>query len=77
MLLDYLYLDRELYGLEEEDKWNVNHTIAIVLITYTGLIFCVAGCIMSGYHGRLACYGSTTNEQIQGKYEGGLENPYD
>ena len=76
MLLDYLYLDKQLYGLEEEDKWNVNHIIAIALISYTGLIACCVGC-MSGYHGKLACYGATTNEEMRGKYDGGLGNPYD
>ena len=43
---------------------------------YSSLITCCVGCL-SGYHGKLACAGVTTNEEIRGKFENGGINPYD
>ena len=44
------------------------------LLVFTALIsLCVGG--LSCYHGKLACSGMTTNEELRGKY--GAGNPYD
>merc|ERR1712054_157817 len=45
---------------------NTAHSFAVGLACYTGIIVCCVGCL-SGYHGKLACDGVTTNEEIRGK----------
>ena len=49
--------------------------VALILVCYTGMItLCVGG--LCCYHSSLAVSGSTTNEEIRGKYARG-GNPYD
>lgn len=50
--------------------------MAIVNIAFTALISCCVGCL-AGYHGKLACGGETTNEEMRGKYSSAAGNPYD
>ena len=50
--------------------------ISIAMLFYTALITCCVGGL-TGYHGKLACEGITTNEEIRGKFRNGHENPYD
>ena len=73
-ILDLFFLKDELYGEEDEGSWNLQHIMAVALIVYTALIACCVGCLAS-YHGKLACEGATTNEELRGKLERG--NPYD
>ena len=65
----------ELYGEEDDDKWNTEHGMSIGLIIYTSLITCCVGCL-AGYHGKLAVAAVTTNEEIRGKFAN-TGNPYD
>lgn len=49
--------------------------MSVALIAYTLLIACCVGCL-AGYHGKLACEGATTNEELRGKFDA-RGNPYD
>ena len=73
-ILNLVFLLNKMYGAEESDQWNTQHTISIALIVYTGLISCCVGCLTS-YHGKLVCTGITTNEEIRDKFSD--DNPYD
>ncbi len=75
-ILDVFFITKELYGDEDDDQWNDKHLTAIALLIYTALISCCVGCL-AGYHGKLACEGITTNEEIRGKFGAGRGNPYD
>jgi energy-converting hydrogenase Eha subunit G len=74
VLLNLFFLLEEYYGSEEEDMWNTPHSISIALVVFTALISCCVGGL-SAYHGKLACSGITTNEEIRGKYND--MNPFD
>jgi len=74
-VLDLFFLLNELYGEEEDGTWNLPHVVAVALIAYTALISCCVGCL-AGYHGKLACEGATTNEELRGKFDA-RGNPYD
>ena len=46
------------------------------MLGYTGVIsLCLLG--LNGYHSKLAVTGTTTNEDIRGKFSNGNKNPYD
>ena len=75
-LLDVLFITGKYYGYEEEDKWNTLHLISMGIMIFAGLMGLCVGCL-SGYHGKLAIEGVTTNEEIRGKFSNGSINPYD
>ena len=76
-LLNSLYIMGKLYGDEEDDTWNSMHLMSMALLVFAGLMGCCVGCL-AGYHGKLACDGITTNEEIRGKFStANGTNPYD
>jgi hypothetical protein len=73
-VLDIIFLVFELYKSGNPKDESKRTTIAMFLLVFTALIsLCVGG--LACYHGKLACSGMTTNEELRGKY--GAGNPYD
>ena len=76
-IINVVYIVKKLYGSEDGDNWNTMHLMSMALLIYSGLMACCVGCLM-GYHGKLACDGITTNEELRGKFGRlGRKNPYD
>ena len=76
LFLNVMFQKKELYGEEDDDKWNQYHAMSLALLIFCSLITCCVGCL-AGYHGKLAFDGVTTNEEIRGKFSNGNQNPYD
>jgi palmitoyltransferase ZDHHC9/14/18 len=72
--LNVIYMYDEMYPEPENSEWPVDKLISLLILVYTACIICCTSGL-SCYHGKLACCGETTNEEIRGKYIGG--NPYD
>ena len=69
------YIKTDKYGEDNDDgSWSGSHILGAALLGFTGLIVCCVGGL-SCYHSRLACTGTTTNEELRGKYDS--LNPYD
>ena len=61
------YHDDEEKSGDEQADWTLEEMIGVVILAFTAcIVFCL--CPLSTYHGKLACAGQTTNEDLRGKY---------
>ncbi|KAM3873882.1 palmitoyltransferase ZDHHC8B [Diretmus argenteus] len=64
-----------LYVLDHmEDLWKLHYTVTLVVVSISGL-FLIPVLGLTGFHLYLVSRGRTTNEQVTGKFQGGI-NPF-
>jgi len=66
--IDLVFILEQLYTATKNGDYSTNHIIGIVMMVYCCIIICcLSG--LSCYHGKLACCGMTTNEDLRGRYD--------